>query len=590
MITSTYVDGVRLLTAPTTGQARGGITFRVGYSDEPFQYTGATHLVEHLALHHLGQTDYHFNGTTAPYMTHFFSQGTPDEVTTFITRVCQALCDLPLDRLDLEKQVLRTEADGRSPSMGEWMRTWRHGVSGQLSEWGLPGMTPAMVADWTRRHFTRENAVVWFAGPEAPPSWSLPLPSGVPLPMPVRREMVDAYPAYFSQGSRTIGWQAIVGRSMAASVYSDVLRRHMFRELRQQHGYSYTVDTDYSPVDAQHASLMCLADSGATTTDAALGGFIDLMTQSRWGGLHADDVASAIGAARRSLDDPDWEALTLPSGCFDLLTGAPTSTREELLAEIELIDDAALHAVAEEAARSALLCVPVGLRADWAGYALAPTSIHGPVEGTEVAPVEPSTQRLVLSAQGITVRTPPASRTVRFDDCAGMLAWPDGARRLVAMDATTIHIEPTLWRLDPGVRAWIDQSIPADKVAWQPARSPDAIPVPAVETVAGASGAGATPVPTSGTPGRGPGTTGTPVAPVRQPTVMMGVWIFLLVVSIVWLAWTISGWVYDPNAGLGLTVLGVPIWMATIWVSLAYRKRLRAWKQSVPRKPTDRRR
>ena len=145
MIEQTVVDGIPTLVAPGNGAARGGITFRVGRADETLARSGLTHLVEHLALHRLGLTDYHYNGSTESTTTHFFSQGSPEDIGDYLNSVCAALADLPWHRLDMEKQILRTEAAGRSQSPAEPLLLWRYGARGyglsSYPEWGLAEIT-----------------------------------------------------------------------------------------------------------------------------------------------------------------------------------------------------------------------------------------------------------------------------------------------------------------------------------------------------------------------------------------------------------------------------------------------------------------
>src|SRR5690606_21554176 len=93
MIVQTVIDGIPALIAPGPGPARGGITFRVGRADETLARAGITHLVEHLALHRLGLTDYHYNGTTGATVTHFSSQGSAETIADYLTSVCAALHD-----------------------------------------------------------------------------------------------------------------------------------------------------------------------------------------------------------------------------------------------------------------------------------------------------------------------------------------------------------------------------------------------------------------------------------------------------------------------------------------------------------------
>ena len=88
------VDGVPVLVAKTSGPLRAGLMFRVGRADETLATGGITHLVEHLALHRHGVTDYHYNGMTGVTTTNFITQGTPEAVVAFLNGVCAGLRDL----------------------------------------------------------------------------------------------------------------------------------------------------------------------------------------------------------------------------------------------------------------------------------------------------------------------------------------------------------------------------------------------------------------------------------------------------------------------------------------------------------------
>ena len=57
-----------------------------------------------------------------------------------------------------------------------------------------------------------------------------------------------------------------------------------------------------------------------------------------------------------------------------------------------------------------------------------------------------------------------------------MMAWPDGARRLIGEDGIVVHIEPTLWDLPGGAIGHIDASVPVDRVIVLPPRDPREIP------------------------------------------------------------------------------------------------------------------
>src|SRR4051794_7110628 len=111
--------------APTAGPMRAGLTFRVGTADETLARSGITHLLEHLALAPLGLTDYHFNGATAPTFPSFYMQGSESDIAGFLPSVCRTIHDLPMARLEVEKEILRTEWSSRGNTAVDALPLWR---------------------------------------------------------------------------------------------------------------------------------------------------------------------------------------------------------------------------------------------------------------------------------------------------------------------------------------------------------------------------------------------------------------------------------------------------------------------------------
>jgi predicted Zn-dependent peptidase len=105
----TLVDDVPVLWAEAPGPFTGALVFRAGGVDETLPTAGVSHLVEHLALFTAGTRRFTVNGFVEGTRTAFWASGTRDEVTGFLTDVARALGDLPLERLDAERRVLRTE-------------------------------------------------------------------------------------------------------------------------------------------------------------------------------------------------------------------------------------------------------------------------------------------------------------------------------------------------------------------------------------------------------------------------------------------------------------------------------------------------
>lgn len=187
-ITHTTTGGIRTVLAPGSGPVTAGLLFRVGRADETLATSGVTHLVEHLALHHHGLGDLHYNGATASVYTHFHVTGTPADVVEYLNGVCAALRNLPMHRLATEKEILRTEAAGRSHGPGHAMPLWRYGSRGygltSYAEAGLHGLGVADVHDWAHSWFTAENAVLWMTTDSVPEGLDLTLPTGEWRPTP----------------------------------------------------------------------------------------------------------------------------------------------------------------------------------------------------------------------------------------------------------------------------------------------------------------------------------------------------------------------------------------------------------------------
>ncbi|MEU4552981.1 insulinase family protein [Micromonospora violae] len=481
MIQHLDVDGVPTLLAATGGPMRAGLTFRVGTADETLASSGITHLIEHLALAPLGLADYHVNGATAQAFTTFHTQGSDADIAAFLTAVCGNLTDLPLARLDVEKEILRTEWSSRGGAAVDNIPLWRHGARDygltSYPEWGLGALTADDLREWAARWFTRENAVLWIAGDRVPADLRLALPAGTRQPVPAPSSALPQTPAYFVNGSRAVVLDSVVRRSAAASVFSGVLERELYRSLRQDAGLSYTTTTGYEPRGDGYATLRALADALPEKQDAVLGGFIDVLAKMRVGRIEQADLDATIAKREDILGIAEVDAARLPSYALDLLAGEPTRTVDEHRVELKAVDLAALHEVAKEMSASALLMVPGGLSADWAGFVAAPTHSTEILQGSTYTAKE-GNSALRVGVDGVTVLQTDNPLTVRYDDCAAMLVWPDGARQLIGSDAIALHIEPTLYNLNPGTIPAIDAKVPDDRQIAMPARDPDEIPQP----------------------------------------------------------------------------------------------------------------
>ncbi|MFK4101375.1 M16 family metallopeptidase [Streptomyces sp. NPDC019531] len=490
LVAHTTVHGVPTLFAPRPGEITAGLFFRVGRADETLPTAGVTHLVEHLALHRLGLSDLHYNGATADTYTLFHVTGDESEVVTYLNSVCAALRDLPMDRLGTEKEILRTEAGSRGNGPMALMPMWRYGAQGyglsSFDELGTRSLTADQVRHWAETHFTRDNAVLWFTGDRVPDGLDLtPLPSGHRLPTPAVTSALPVTPAYLRGDDGHLVLTSVLRRSTAAAVFAEVLGRALFQDLRQKGGYSYSAEADYSPRDAEYATLTAYADALPQKQDAALGGFVDAFARLRAGRIEQADLDSARGKLLKRYDVPDLGAALLPSYALSLLLGHRITPPEQNRAELHAVTVADLREVAREAWDGGLLQVPTR-GADWAGLTPAPRFSSSGVSGTLHPSLEDDDVTLIIGATGVTLSTPAGLFTVRYDACAAMTTRPDGVRHLIGLDGFQVVVEPTLFGDVTEERiAVLDAAVPAAAVVSLPARTAEQIPQPRERTGSG---------------------------------------------------------------------------------------------------------
>lgn len=485
MIRRYEVDGVPTLLAPPLvgGEMLAGLTFRVGRADESHAQAGITHLVEHLALHPLGLTNYHFNGATGTVVTLFHIRGREPDIVSFLAGVCDALIDLPVERLATEKEVLRTEARSRTRDVTEAMAVWRYGARGfgmaGYPEWGVHQLGADDVCRWAESWFTRDNAVLWIAGERVPADLRLRMRSGSRRGVPAPSSALPVTPAFFQHPWNGVVFDGLVRRSTAATVFAELLRRELFRSLRQEGGLSYTTQVAYDPRGDEFALLTAMADALPEKQDAVLGGLVDVLAKLRVGRIEHDDVEAVRAKAQESLRHPDQLAGQLPAHAMNLLTDFPDRTVEELRAELQAVTVADMYALAQELTSTGLLQVPEGHTADWAGFEPAPAFSTDAVTGSRHKSLQDKDVQLVVGPDGASLVTAHGPITVRYADCEAKLAWPDGGRQLIGADGMSIQVEPTMYAIDAAAMARLDAAVPPAVTVAMPTRDADAIPRPA---------------------------------------------------------------------------------------------------------------
>ncbi|MBB2946690.1 hypothetical protein FB565_006458 [Actinoplanes lutulentus] len=483
MIQQFAIDGIPALFTPTDGPTHAGLAFRVGTADEPLSRRGITHLIEHLALYSLGVADYHYNGATGDEITYFHLQGSAPDVVAFLNGVCESLRDLPMHRLPVEKEILRTEQRGRGATVDDPLAIHRHGARDfglrGYTELGLPAITPDDLRRWTGWFFTRGNAALWIAGSAVPPGLRLNLPGGPRRPAPPVTSALSAFPAYFPGPSGVLAWNAGVRRHAASSVFAGVLQRAMFRALRQESGISYTVQAGYATRGNGTAFVTATADALPAKSGAVLGGFVDVLASLRFAGADPADVAAVVAQECDQLAEASRQGALLPGQVEDLLTGQPVLDLAALTAATRAVTPGQVSAIAAEAYADGLLMAPRGTPATWAGFTRVPGQSTYAVTGAAHPALGGLNLRLVVGQDGVSiVEGEDCFLTVPFDGCAALLAYPDGGRVLIGHDGITVPVEPTMMEDSAPAVPYIDSRIHPDLRVDLPPRDPGEIPQP----------------------------------------------------------------------------------------------------------------
>jgi zinc protease len=259
------VSGIPAVWVPCNGATSAGLVFRVGQLDEPLRRRGYTHLIEHLALNHLKNEDFSFNGFTGWLTTSFVMRGLHEEVGPFFAGVARALTSLPLNGAVHEAKILETEACQRGTSVATQMFRELFGATGPgvlaYPEFGLRCVDTIALDEWRAKHFTASNAYLWYAGPNAPEDFMHDLPSGSGhVPPSPACEPVEQTPIWANVQSSSVSIVALVADSPALGASLRIIERRLTERLRLTDGLTYSVSTSRVTADAKHDIALIFAD------------------------------------------------------------------------------------------------------------------------------------------------------------------------------------------------------------------------------------------------------------------------------------------------------------------------------------------
>ncbi len=467
----TQIDGVPVFAADVPGPLSAGLVFGVGRKDESFVKGGLTHLVEHLAMGAVGRTALDCNASVDLDRTEFTATGPPAQVAAFLAAVCRALGDLPLDRLAVEVDVLRTENGGvAGPVLGTVLGEL-HGLAGPglaaAREPAMKALTGADVLGWAARWFHRGNAALWLTGP-VPEGLALPLPDGAaparswPAPRPVPTPARTEHPV-----PGAVGLGAEVGDDPALGAALGILRERVEDELRHRRGVTYTVEVDRLPVAPDRRLAVVVADVREGQESLAAHVLWRQLGRLASDGPADDELARERERSLAALDDPRTAAGEVAARACATVLGLPLPSIEDLRRRAVEATADDVRAAAAAVRDGALLCVPLDSGAAPPELPELPSWSPDVVEGRGFARRRggdaPKGARLVVGDDGVSLVLREGEQlTVRWPEVVGLVRLGPREWSLASREGRSLPLAVDDWRDGEDALAAIRAAVPAD--------------------------------------------------------------------------------------------------------------------------------
>jgi hypothetical protein len=405
--------------------------------------------------------------------TVFWASGTREEVCSFLFDVARALASLPFHRLETERRVLRTEAGSAGGSgpvqvlLGLRFGPQGHGLC-DYRELGLDHLQAGDVRHWVDERFTAGNAAVWLTG--APAAGFAPqlrpgkrLAPSEPATLPGIR-----LPAQLARFAGGVGVGLLVPRSPASTAAVGIAAERIHQELRLQAGLTYSVTTDYLPLDRGLAHVTLAADCLDEHAVAVRDGMLGVLESLGREGPSSEELADSVDETRRWSLEPWSVASVLDAAAADVLFGNRVKTLSDHVANREALGPEEVAVVYQDAAETAIVLAPAGTapRAGLHDFRIdPPPRPRGRTYrrvGKRLWAREPA---IVAGDEGIALVTPGEEDTsIPFASCVAAVRRDDGSISLLGLDGASIEFVPAWLRGGDELLDLIDRRLPADRV------------------------------------------------------------------------------------------------------------------------------
>lgn len=482
--------GVPVLWADAPDPFVGALMFRVGRVDETLCNAGLTHLVEHLALSAIERGQFQYNGHVEPAVTVFFASGTRDEVLQYLSGISSALRALPLDRLEGEKRILRSEASMTAGNVDTWLLALRFGAAGyglvHHAELGLDWVTRDEVADWAQKRFTADNAVIWLTGkpPESLANFDLVPGTRVPPPAPEPIPSLKL-PAHLGNGAGRVALSVTGERSAMIHAGFLIALERAHGRLRRDEAVSYAPGGSYLPLDGRIVHVMISADCKDQDAGLVQDELLRILDDLGEHGPTEKELEWDRSMLERALSEKTWAHSALDVGSRDTLMGIESPDRNQLLREREELTPAGVATAIAEALESLLVLSPpaapkTGIRPR-VEYSADNTEL---VEGTRYEPSSAGrevgqTSDLIVGERGLSHVAAGGADVMSwlFDESVAGIRLVSGGLTVVGREGSWVTIYPRLYNAGDAALSRIESGLGAARIVPLNARESELQPL-----------------------------------------------------------------------------------------------------------------
>lgn len=488
----TSVDGVTTFVAPASGSTQASLSFRVGSSDEPLPVRGITALVAHLATNAVGIEHVLSPPTVSASITTFHFDGSGQQVANEIGALCHWLssahdsASINERLIDKHRSTLDRSVARHAPEHMNLLRArlgpsgW---ASGSINHIGVPSLDPERLANWAKRYFVAENAVLALSGTKST-TLRVPLPAGSAQPIGELNARSLSLPGFRGEPRTSVQSGGLItleaghgdrGR-IAASLATDVFKAHAARALRERTGSRGTIEVSSLAIGTDHVHLALAAQHDTLDTGTVTATVLDAI-----GSLGTEDLSDEeLGAyVRRRLDAFD-KVTSIRSGRHRMLerqaigglTEAPWSVALERRL-LHSISAAHIRAIAQEFTGSMIVIGPTRP----AGFTTLGTTMQLPVAPTRFRSrpafgvlarnryPAPQPRRVLIDDTALTIRSlDRPDIQVPWSEVSAMSTHDDGHRTLIG-EHCTVEVCPEQWHDPAALITAIDAHVGDDRVA-----------------------------------------------------------------------------------------------------------------------------